>query len=79
MGWGFLTSDLKLQSVTWVRPHMGVTAEDSVASVGPSLCEGDLIQEEESLVFIPLVGGDLVLDGSISIFFDKNKCIKLEC
>ena len=79
MGWGFLTSDLKMQWVTGARPHIGVMFKESVASVGPSLCGGDLIQKEDSLVITTLVADELVLDDAISIFFAKNKCFKLEC
>lgn len=67
MDWAFFSlSTWKLQWVTGVRPHVGVVAEGTVASVGPRLC-GDWAQED-GLVSPVLGGGALVLGDVISIF-----------
>ena len=71
----FLTFDLKLQWVTGLRPHVGILAEGTVASVGPRLCGGDWIQEEDGLASSILGGAALVLGDMISIFFGEDKHI----
>lgn len=48
-GPGVLTFDLKLHLVAGLRPHVGALVEDTAASVGPCLCGGDLIKEEDGL------------------------------
>ena len=74
----FLTFDLKLQWVTGLRPHVGVVAEGTVASVGPRLCGGDWIQEENGLASSVVGDGALVLGDRISIFFGEDEYIMVD-
>ena len=74
----FLTFDLKLQWVTGLRPHVGIFAEGTVASVGPRLCGGDWIQEEYGLASSIVGDGALVLGDVISIFFGEDKYVMVD-
>ena len=70
----FLTFDLKLQWVTGLRPHVGVVAEGTVASVGPRLCGGDWTQEEDGLAS-PVLGGRALVLGDVISIFGEDKYI----